>query len=411
MDQTTGAAPVSAQERIQSLDLLRGFAVLGILLMNVQSFSMIGAAYFNPNASGYFDGTDRIIWIVVHVLADSKFMTLFSILFGAGIVLMTERAADAGARPLWLHYKRTFWLLVIGVAHAYLLWFGDVLVWYGLCALGVVWFRKVRPSRLLALGLIAVTLGGALTALTGASLANMPPETVADFTSDWTPTTAEVQQEITIYRGGWAGQLEHRVPLAVTMHTVVFLFFAAWRAGGLMLVGMALFKWGVLSAERSERFYRGLLALGAAGLVVVSYGVYANFAAGWSLEYSRFFGLQYNYFGSLAVAAGYIGAVMLWSRTDVLAWLKAALAAAGRMAFTNYIMQTVLGTLIYYGHGLGRFMEAGRIEQMAVVLAVWAFQLAASKWWLERFRFGPLEWLWRSLTYGRLQPFRASAKA
>jgi uncharacterized protein len=403
---TPQPGPVSGQERIQALDILRGFALLGILLMNVQSFSMISAAYFNPTAAGYFGGVDQAIWVVVHVLADSKFMTLFSILFGAGIVLMSERAKRAEGSPAAVHFRRNFWLIVIGAGHAYLLWYGDVLVWYGLCALLVFWMRKLPPRRLFIMGLLAVTVGGLLTVAGGLSLPQMPPETREEFVHDWAPDAQIVEAEVAAYTGGWSGQLAHRVPMALTMHTVVFLIFALWRAGGLMLVGMALFKWGVLSAERSDSFYRRLVALGVVGAVVVSYGAYTNIADGWTLEYARFYGSQYNYFGSLAVSAGYIGAIMIWSRGDAWRWLKGALAAVGRMAFTNYIMQTVLCTWIFYGHGLGRFMQADRTEQMLVVFGVWVFQLVVSPWWLRRFRFGPLEWIWRSLTYMKRQPFR-----
>jgi uncharacterized protein len=398
--------PVRADERIQALDVLRGVALLGILLMNIQSFSMIEASYFNPKASGYFDGLDRWIWIAVHVLADSKFMTLFSILFGAGIVLMTTRAERAGARPVFLHYRRTFWLLLIGAAHAYLLWFGDVLVWYSLCALVVVWFRKMRPSWLLILGLVAIAVGSLLAILIGLSLPQMPDDARAGFMEGWAPSEEQIQKEVSIYQGSWPEQMTRRVPMSLVMHTIVFFFFASWRAGGLMLVGMALFKWGMLSAEMSRTFYRWLVLVGLVGMAIVSYGIYTNFVAGWTLDYSRFLGLQYNYWASLLVSAGYLGLVMLWCRRQVLERLKTSLAAVGRMAFTNYLMHTIVCTTIFYGHGLGLYSEANRSLQMLVVLGIWVFQLAYSPVWLRHFRFGPFEWLWRSLTYMKLQPFR-----
>ena len=136
-------SPVSSSDRIVSLDVLRGFAVLGILIMNIQSYSMIGAAYLNPNAFGDLTGLNKWVWILSHIFADSKFITIFSILFGAGIVLFTNKAAEKGRSAAGLHYRRTFWLFVIGLMHAYLLWYGDILVIYALCALFVFLFRRL----------------------------------------------------------------------------------------------------------------------------------------------------------------------------------------------------------------------------------------------------------------------------
>ena len=403
----SSAAPVRSEERILAIDVLRGFALLGILLMNVQSFSMVSAAYFNPNASGYFEGADRAIWVVVHVLSDQKFMTLFSVLFGAGITLMSGRASKSGASPVALHYRRTFWLLVIGAIHAYLMWMGDVLVWYALCALVVYWFRNVRPKWQLAAGLASLALGSLISLAGGLSIPQMPEDARQALLQDWEPDVETVAQEVEAYRGGLTDQLEHRIPAAIGMHTVAFLFFAAWRAGGLMLVGMALFQWGVLSAARSPAFYRRAVLAGfGLGLPLVVYGVAWNDRAGWSLEASRFQGMQFNYWGSLLVSFGYLGVVMLLCQSDAFEGAKRRLAAVGRMALTNYLLQTVLGTFVFYGHGLGWFQSTARPGQMAVVFAIWALQLVASPMWLERFRFGPAEWVWRSLTYWKLQPFR-----
>jgi uncharacterized protein len=398
--------PTHAGERVASLDVIRGFAVLGILLMNIQSFSMIGAAYFNPAASGHFEGIDRWIWGVVHVVADQKFMTLFSLLFGAGIVLVTERAAQAGRNPAGLHYRRTLWLLAIGAFHAYCLWIGDVLVWYGLCSLWVVWFRKLRPSRLLILGLLAVAVGSALSIGIGAFLPQMPDEEVASFNSDWAPSAEQVEEEVALYQGSWSDQMSHRVPTAVAMHTIVYLFFAMWRAGGLMMIGMALFRWRIFQ-DPSPRLLRSLTWIGLlGGIPLICLGLQRNFAAGWTLEYSRFFGLQYNYWGSLFLSAAYLGGALLLCQKGILKGLQMRLAAVGRMALTNYLMQTVLCTTLFYGHGLGWFQSMTRTASLLVVMAIWAFQLLYSPLWLRRFEFGPAEWLWRSLTYWQLQPFR-----
>ena len=142
-------APVAPEERIISLDVLRGFAVLGILIMNIQSFSMIMSAYVNPTAYGDLSGLNRLVWTLSHIVADHKFMTIFSILYGAGIVLLTRRAEERGENPGGLHYRRTIWLIIFGLIHAYVFWYGDILFKYGVCALFAFFFRNLQPRRLL----------------------------------------------------------------------------------------------------------------------------------------------------------------------------------------------------------------------------------------------------------------------
>ena len=176
---------------------------------------------------------------------------------------------------------------------------------------------------------------------------------------------------------------------------------------GLMLVGMGLFKLGMFSAERSARTY--VTMIGAAlfvGIPVILYGVRRNFGAEWSFESCFYMGGQFNYWASLLVSLGWVGAVMLVCKQGVATKLVRALAAVGQMAFTNYLMQTVICTTIFYGHGFGLYGSVSRVGQAGIVLAVWVFQLIVSPLWLGRFRFGPAEWLWRSLTYMRRQPMR-----
>ena len=398
--------PTPLRERIRSLDLLRGFALLGILIMNIQSFSMVGAAYFNPMAFGDLSSSNGWVYILSHALADQKFMTLFTILFGAGIVLMTSRAESRGASTAVVHYRRTFILLVFGLLHAYLLWAGDVLVSYALCALVVFPFRKLSPKTLLKLGLGSVLIGSIIFLFIGLSLGYIPPDDIAEMMNNWKPSAELVQEEVTVYRSGWLKQMEKRVDTALAIHTKVFLMWGLWRIGGLMLVGMALFKWGVLTAARSSRFYFGLAAAGLTlGWTLASYGLVRNFARNWSLD-CQFIGSQYNYWGSILVSLGYLSLVMLICRSQTWGRFLQGISAVGRTALSNYLLQTVLCTTLFYGHGLGLFGSVERTGHVAIVVAVWIVQLIASSWWIKRFRFGPMEWVWRSLTYGQLQPIR-----
>jgi uncharacterized protein len=186
----------------------------------------------------------------------------------------------------------------------------------------------------------------------------------------------------------------------------VFLLWFVWRVSGLMLIGMALYKWKVLSGYRSAGFYRRMVMAGLGiGLTVEGFGMYYMEAAGWPVEV-MIPGLITNYFSSLFTAGGYIGLVMLMHQSGWWAGLKGKLAAVGRMAFTNYLAQTLICTTIFYGHGFGLFGHVERWQQVLLVGAVWVLQIYWSKLWLERYQAGPLEWLWRCVTYLRVMPLR-----
>ena len=397
--------PVQPKERIIALDFLRGFALLGILLMNIQSFAMPFSAYFNPTAYGDLTGANLGVWAFSHIFADSKFMTIFSILYGAGIILITQKIDERGGRPAGLHYRRTFWLLVIGLAHAYLLWYGDILVTYGLIALIAFFFRKLSPRWLITWGVVTLMIGTLLTYSLGANFQFFPPEVQAEFASSWFPSDAQLAEEVAIYQSGWLQQLAARASESIDMQTTGFLFWGFWRAGGLMLLGMGLFKMGVLTAQRSNAYYRNMLLAGfVVGLPLIIYGMVSNFSSGWSLEYARFTGSLFNYWGSIGISLSYISAVMLIAKSGRWQAVVERFAAVGRTALSNYLLQTVLSILVFYGFGLGLFGQVERLGQFLIVLAIWAIQLIVSPIWLRHFRFGPVEWLWRSLTYGQLQP-------
>jgi uncharacterized protein len=407
MNSSKTISPTLPSERHHSLDLLRGIAVLGILIMNIQAYSMIEAAYLNPTAYGDFTGINKLVWIISHIFGDQKFMTIFSVLFGAGIILMAQRAEIKGVSPTGLHYRRTFWLLLIGLAHAHLLWHGDILVPYALCALLVFLFRKRTPKTLFIIGIIFISVSSIIYLLTGLSMPFWPPEQIQETMVSWKPGPDVVAKELSDFRGGWLEQMNQRVPTAIMFETFVFLIWSLWRAGGLMLVGMAFFNWGILTAERTNKFYtRGFTVGLLVGLVIVIFGVTRNFQENFSMEYSFFLGSQFNYWGSLFVSFGFICIVMLISKMNHSSKLLQSLAGVGRTAFSNYLLQTVICTTIFYGHGFGLFGSVERWTQILIVLAIWIFQILITNIWLKYFRFGPAEWLWRSLTYWKQQPMK-----
>ncbi|MEX1033902.1 MAG: DUF418 domain-containing protein [Cellvibrionaceae bacterium] len=393
-----------ATQRINSLDVLRGLAVLGILVMNIQAFSMPMASYVNPSAWGSLEGINGVVWYLSHLLADQKMMALFSMLFGAGIILFSERVAAQGGSATAYHYRRNFWLLLFGAAHAYLLWFGDILFLYAICAFLLYPLRNLRPRNLVVLALVFLSVSSVIYLLMGMALPTLPETVVAEgILPSWRPDAQQLATEIAAYQGGWADQMTARLPATLEMHTFVFLIWGFWRAAGMMLLGMALYRTGVLTAQASNTVYlRFLAAAAVVGLPVVAFGIHWNFSNNWGLE-SMFLGYQFNYWGSILVSLGWMAGTVLLLKHQRLTGLTNRLAAVGRMAFTNYIMHTLLCGFIFYGHGLGLFAQVERVGQIAFVFGIWALQLWLSPIWLKHFRFGPLECLWRSLTYKERQ--------
>ncbi|MDZ7687333.1 MAG: DUF418 domain-containing protein [Halobacteriales archaeon] len=393
-------SPTPPSERNVSLDALRGFALLGILVINVQTFSMPFEALSNPTLYGGFEGTDYVSWLVAHVFFEGSFITLFTVMFGAGVVLFTESKEEKGQPAETLYYRRTLWLLLIGLAHAYLLWYGDILVMYALCGFFVVGLRDRGPSTQVRLGVALFALPTLLYIVLGPGAS---PEL-------WNPSQEALQSQIDAYRGGWLAQMGHRVPTALSQHTNTFLLQSFWRISGLMLVGMAVFRWGVLTNERGAREYVRLFAAGVStGIPLILAGVWYISSNGWSADAALWWA-PFNYIGSVLVGFGYVGGLMLYLKRRSGGVVARALAAVGRTAFSNYLLQTVIATSIFYGHGLGLFGTVSRTEQMGFVVAIWAVQVPLSVLWLRRYRFGPVEWLWRTLTYGERQPMRVESE-
>jgi len=405
------AQPVADKERIVSIDVLRGFALLGILAMNIQSFSMVGAAYFNPTAYGDLHGVNYAVWLACYLFADFKFMSIFSMLFGAGIFLMTGHVEATGRPPAPLHYRRMGWLILFGLLHGFLLWDGDILYDYGMCGLLIFLFRKRQPRTLLILGCLIFAVTPLLLVGYHYSLQQWPPDKVRmEREQIWQPTPAQVSDELATYRGEWLGQMRLRAPETVRMKTLYFLTFSFWREAGLMLIGIALFKLGIFGAKRPARLYATMIAVAVfVGLPITYYSVHHQIAAGWAFPDAFITGIQLNYVASLFVGLGWVGVIMLACKSSLFLPATRRLAAVGRMAFSNYIFHTLVCTTLFYGHGFGLFGKVERVGQFAIVLAIWTFQLLLSPLWLRYFYFGPLEWLWRSLTYLQWEPFRRPA--
>jgi uncharacterized protein len=381
--------------RYPHLDLLRGIAILAILLPNMNGFGLPMAEFFQPGNWLELRATNIWAWGLVALLVDWKFLTLFALLFGAGIWLFAERLEARQENPGPIHYRRCRWLLLFGLMHAYLLWDGDILFSYALCAM-VVW--PLRAYSLRRQLFFCVAALGLSSLVYWALLANVPAD------ADFFPSE-EVQAEVEAMRGAWLSQWPVRARYAFESQVEILLF--GWRIVGLMLLGMVLMRTGLLLPPR--RFSRmALLGVFLLGALLTSAGIVGSLRHDFATDFLVVGYFQYHYWGSVFMALGYAGAVLLWSQTSALLGLRRRLEAVGRTAFSCYILQSVICTTVFYGHGLGLFGTLDRLQLVAVAVSVWVFLLWLAPWWLSRFNFGPLEWLWRGMTYRRWPSFRRS---
>ncbi|WP_323673009.1 DUF418 domain-containing protein [Candidatus Poriferisodalis multihospitum] len=372
---TSGPLATRAAERITTLDAVRGMAVLGILTMNAVAFGLPAAAYANLDAAGSRTWLDWLVGGAGEIFADQKFMGLFSMLFGAGVVLFAERATAKGRRSVLLSLWRNALLLGIGIVHLSF-WDGDVLFAYALCAPVVLALRRLPPKVLLALG------GGCYVAVA----------VISWFVQSSLRSFSSVLIDFWHY-GDYYG--------------VIGTWFLAdyfGRALGAMLIGVALYRTGVISGNRAPSFYRRMAAWGlGVGLPLSAAGFALMAATGFDIDWAVA-GTIPNTLATMPLCLGYLSLIALWNAARDRG-LRQRICAAGRMALTNYLTQTALGLLV-----LGALLddlELGRGGIAVFVVAVWAVQLWWSKAWLDRFAFGPVEWLWRCATYRRWQPIRA----
>jgi uncharacterized protein len=355
-------------------------------------------------------------------------MTIFSMLFGAGLVLMSGRSEARGAKLAGVYYRRVFWLLVIGLIHAYFIWWGDILVLYASCGFLLYLFRRRQPRTLIATGilcvLLPVVLGTWFLVLVRMSneyywgIRGTPRvilSTVGDavngkFRANPERAKKKFQEELDAYRGNYWGIVRYRTPQLVREQTVGFIFVTLYMVGGRMLIGMGLMKLGVFTAQKSRRLYLWMIGLGyGIGLPMVAYDTWLRISVDFHGPEMISARIIWGYLSALAIAMGHVGVVMLIFQSGALQWLTRRLAAAGRMALSNYLMQSIICTTLFYGYGLSLFGLLNRLQLAGVVVAIWTFQLATSIIWLKYFRYGPAEWVWRSLTYWRFQPMLALA--
>lgn len=428
------AGPVTERDRHMSLDALRGFALLGILLMNIVGFGLHLSAYDNPTAAGGATGWNLGAWVAMHILAEGKMRALFSLMFGAGIVLMTSRMEErGGVNSADIYYRRNLWLLLFGILHAYLLWHGEVLYTYAMCSLILYPFRHMSAKRLLAIAGVIVLLTAALNigmALKTRSTIEKALQAVAaeaagkaltdeqrSAKEEWekirkenSPTKADLEKDAKAWQGNFFSSLKARAAVVGMFHSTPF--YHPWNldSWSMMIAGMAFLKLGILTGERTYRFYAWLALVGyGIGIPVNTATAWLRVDSGFDVVTKYFTGTTYDV-GRLSIALAHLGVIMIVCKGGWLRWLMSRLAATGQMALTNYVMQSVICSTLFCGYGFGLYARLERIELYGVVAAVWVFQMIASPIWLKYYQFGPLEWGWRALTYWKRPALRRPSR-
>ncbi len=411
--QEAALSPTSASERIEVLDVLRGFALFGILLVNMIAFGhvMMAAATLPLD---YDTALDRAAGWVIRWLAEGKFYSLFSLLFGLGFTLQMMRAEAKGRRFVPVYLRRSLTLLVIGVLHGVLLWVGDILAIYAVLGVLLLLFRHMRPRNLLIWAVVMLLLPSLF--MIGANLllafARQDPAAAtqieAMFAESSAAARAEIERASAIYTtGSFAEITAQRAKELVEMWlTTVFILPNIFA---MFLVGACIGKCGVLADLDGHRTLLARLCIWGLGLGLPLNAVYASLIGSlvrtepsWPLVIAVFA----QAVGAPLLALGYMsGLALLWRLSRWQARLR-GLAPLGRMALTNYLLQSLIATTIFYGYGLGLFGQTGIAAGVLITIAIYLVNYAVSHWWLGRYRFGPVEWLWRTLTYGRIQPMR-----
>jgi uncharacterized protein len=386
-------APPETAIRYQSLDALRGVAVLGILLMNIVAFALPSEAYVN-GAIGRQGWADELTWAFMSIFVDGKMRGLFSLLFGASMFLVIGRAEARGGDGAAVHRKRMFWLLVFGLIHGSLIWYGDILAIYALCGFAAMAFVHDAAERQVKIGLgLFATSWLIWAALTLLALGELPASIDRE----------QIAADIAAHRGSWLDAAHWRNAGHGLEIRFYILISALVETIGLFVLGMGLFQAGFFTggwdAARLKRIAARAYLVGISGGCALAFW-------GWSADFApRLYAPAETIFGPafrLATTIGHAALGLLLIERCARTRLVLLLAAAGRMAFTNYIASSLIMTFVFYGFGLAQFGHWSRAQIYLFVPPVWALILLWSQPWLARFGQGPLEWLWRRLVQGRL---------
>lgn len=425
----TSFTALKSSDRIQSLDIMRGIVLFGILLMNINGMGLAGA-YGDPTVTGGATGWNLTTWITTNLFFEGTMRALFSLLFGVGMFIFLDRLEEkkAGINAANIYFRRLLWLLIFGLIHGYLLlWTGEILYDYALMGFIVFSFRKLPPIKLTFVAIVLFSIGTLWSysdykndikfvedvelvknyKLEGKELSKDLQEVNKKWENrEWKRSPAGVEEYNTNMRKGYLDVLLFLAPDNQQTDKNWPYRYDLWDILSMMLLGIALFKWNILSAVKSYKFYGIMAALGyLIGLSINYHEIHSIMESNFSLLSFSKTNITYD-LGRIPVAIGHVGLIMLFCKSPILKWLKNSLAAVGKMALTNYIMHSIFAMFIFTGAGFGLFGTFQRFELLYIVFAIWVFQLIVSSIWLKYYQYGPLEWIWRNLSYLKMHPFK-----
>lgn len=415
MPSTTVLTPLQPSERIQIVDVLRGFALLGILLVNMDLFARPGFAVMLP-LEATASGIERVAHWLVRFLAEGKFYSLFSFLFGLGFAMQLVRGEERGAPVGWTYVRRLLVLFAIGLIHAYLIWTGDILTLYALLGFVLILFRRAKPRTLLIWAVILILLPVLFMGLgvIGIELGRQSsPQAAAEinrtFEQQRASYLADIERAYRVYAQGNFIEITQQRAYEVTSFLLTSSIFLAPSVLGMFLVGLYFGRRRIF--QNLDAHIAGFRKLLWWGLVVGVIGnlIYATLIPSLARNEPSaplFIAMLGQAIGAPMLCLFYVSALVLLYRSPRWQQRLDWLAPAGRLALTNYLSQSIICTLIFYGYGLGWFGRVDRATGIVLAIVIYIIQVLVSAWWVKRFRYGPVEWLWRSLTYLRLQPFR-----
>ena len=406
--------------RILTLDVIRGVAVMGIFSVNVVGFAMVEAAYFHPPTWGFDGLPDRLMWFANFVLVDGKMRSLFSMLFGASMMLVAERAEANGESPVVVHYRRMIVLLLFGLAHFYFLWFGDILASYAVVGMVVFVFWRLNAAALAAFAVTAYVFAFASSLADAAWMQRAVEILATGHASDaelqaargtvsfLAPDKSYIAHDLAIHQDWGAYVREMTGP---RLRDPVDTIRALWpETMALMLLGMAAYRSGFLTGSWSRKAYQRVAFFGLGlGAIVSAILAFIVWSSGFRLPLTMTALETWSMPVHPVMALGYAALIILLIRQRGA--LTQRFAAVGRAAFSNYLGTSLLATFIFNGWGLGLYDKLSRAECWLLAPLFWLLMLLWSKPWLERFRYGPFEWVWRSLARGKLQPMRKMVPA
>jgi uncharacterized protein len=374
--------------RLISMDAMRGFAIFGIFMVNIQEMGMPFEWTMNPH---YLEGADVWAWAATRTLFESNFVAIFSMLFGAGLILQMNSAMKKGVAFGPLYLRRLAVLMIMGILHGTLLFLGDILLLYSVLGFVLFLFRKLEAKTLLIIGALPL-----LIALAGAFL--------LDGMGDLQTPDEEIQTQLRVRNEGTLSELLTRRAIGFGGWMILSSLWFNWRVLSMLFLGAALMKLDFFEERRASWHKR-------AALLGLTFGLGLEALTTWA-AWEEISGIlspllaSLHELSSLGLALGYMGGIALLVHSNTLSWLIRGVSAVGRLSLSNYIFQSVIANILFTFIGLAWFGERTRWELMGIVCLTYTAQVALSLLWLRFFRMGPLEWAWRAVTYLRLEPLK-----